>query len=216
MQNNEEVKNYCTLYIVRHGETDWNVKHIVQGHYNDTPLNTTGEKQAKALSSELKHVHFDKVFSSDLQRASKTAEIIVLEKKLAVETTRLLRERQFGRFEGQPGENLKIIDELYDVLKEEEQKFSYKPFPDIESDEELMQRFITFTREVCAAYIGKTVLIVTHGAVMRTFLVHLGFLTYKEPPRGVIANTAYIKLLSDGVDFFIKETKGIKKPVDNT
>lgn len=208
----QDRQNYCTLYIVRHGETDWNVNQIVQGHYNDIFLNDKGETQAKELANGLKHVRFDKIFSSDLQRARKTAEIIALERKLAVETTQVLRERKFGRFEGQHGENLKIIDDLYDTLKEEE-KFTYKPFPDIESDEEVVKRFITFIREVCVAYPGKTILIVTHGGTMRTFLIHIGFLARKNALRGIISNTAYIKLLSDGVDFFIKETQGIKHPL---
>lgn len=204
----ESRKSYCTLYIVRHGETDWNINRIIQGHYHDTTLNANGETQAKELAKELKDIHFDKAFSSDLKRAQRTAEIIALERELAIETTKVLRERKFGRFEGKPGENLKLVDQLYDALKEEE-KFFYKPFPEMESDEEVIGRFITFIRETSVAYPGKTILVVTHGGLMRVLLIHLGFLKREQLQKGSITNTAYIKLLSDGVDFFIKEAKGV-------
>ncbi|GIW64747.1 MAG: hypothetical protein KatS3mg092_0680 [Patescibacteria group bacterium] len=48
------MKNYSTLYLVRHGETDWNVKGLVQGH-SDIPLNDKGRWQAKELSKKLSH-----------------------------------------------------------------------------------------------------------------------------------------------------------------
>src|SRR5579872_7049036 len=92
-------KNLCTLYIVRHGETQWNVERRVQGQI-DTPLTEHGKEQAKALGNLFKTIHFDAVFSSDLLRAQRTAELITLEKKLAVVTSELLRERSFGSFEG--------------------------------------------------------------------------------------------------------------------
>lgn len=71
-------EEYCTLYIVRHGQTDWNVRKIIQGH-SDIPLNTEGQEQARVLAESLKNVHFDKIISSDLVRAKRTAEIVALE-----------------------------------------------------------------------------------------------------------------------------------------
>lgn len=64
----------------------------------------------------------------------------------------------------------------------------------------------TYLREVAVAYQGKDILVVSHGGVMRILLDHLG----KRVARGATANTAYIKLESDGVEFFVKETEGIK------
>ena len=89
------MNNLTTIYIVRHGETNQNVKRIIEGH-GDTPLNENGEMQAKLISEKLRHVQFDLAFSSDLLRAKRTAEIIALEHNLLVETTRLLRERYYG------------------------------------------------------------------------------------------------------------------------
>lgn len=197
-------QNYCTLYVVRHGQTYWNTKKLLQGH-TDIPLNKTGEEQARIFGQTLKDTKFDAVFSSDLLRAKKTAEIMVLEKKLAVETTKLLRERRYGKFEGQKAESLEEFDRLKDTL-EKEARLKYKPSPDVESDEELIGRVITFLREISVSFIGKNVLVVSHGGVMAALLRHLG----RSLPHGAIENNAYIVLTSDGVDFFVKKTEGIK------
>lgn len=63
------------IYIVRHGQTDWNLEGRYQGR-TDIDLNETGIKQAEKIRQELKSVKFDKVFSSPLKRAYKTAQII--------------------------------------------------------------------------------------------------------------------------------------------
>ena len=197
---------------MRHGETEWNVEGLLQGH-SDSTLTEKGANQAKFLGEKLKNIHFDAVFSSDSIRAVKTAEIITMEKNLAVTTTKLLRERAFGKFEGK--KYSVFADELKDLLKEFEalpdnRKKSYK-FPEVESDEEIMGRFITFLRETAVAYQNKTVLVVTHGGVMRALLVHLGYGTYAQIQPTSVKNGSYIKLESDGIDFFIKETKGVLK-----
>ncbi|MDD5416024.1 MAG: histidine phosphatase family protein [Candidatus Daviesbacteria bacterium] len=205
MANNGQ--NYCTLYIVRHGQTDWNLKEITQGETN-IPLNNKGIKQAKALGKNLKNIHFDVVFSSDLIRAKQTAEVINLERKLAIKTAKALRERRYGKHEGTPQSEMKEIYDTWEKLSKKE-RLSYKPYESYETDEEIIGRYITFLREVAVLYLGKTVLIVSHGGVMRVLLNHLSEKIYFT---NSISNAAFIKLESDGVDFFIKELKGIKNP----
>ena len=195
------MKNYCTIYLTRHGETEWNEKKLIQGH-SDIPLNENGELQSKQLGEKLKDIHFEAVFSSDLIRAIRTAEIIILEKKLAVVTTKTLRERLFGRFEGKHIDELrKILGELIFFSKERQKKLDLN---DIENDEEVMGRFIPFIREVAIAYKGKNVLMVSHGGLMRAFLDRIGFKTpkYSERP---MKNAGYLIIKSDGVDFFVRE-----------
>lgn len=198
-----------TFYIIRHGETEWNVKGILQGH-TDSPLTKQGEIQAEETAKELRNIQFNLAFSSDLIRAKRTAEIIALEHKLAVQTTQLLRERSFGEYEGKHYSAIKTLDELFEKLNDEE-KFTYTS-EGVESDEQLISRFITFLRETAITHPEKTVLVGTHGGMMKALLIHLGYGTYKTINHGSVSNGAYIKLTSDGVDFFIKETKGIKKP----
>lgn len=194
------------FYIVRHGETTWNVAKLLQGH-QDSPLTDDGIIQVKELAQQFASVHFDHVFSSDLMRAKRTAELLTITKKLAINTTHLLRERSFGKYEGKPrevfqAENEELIKQ-YEALSQNEQwKFKYGD--GMESSEEIVTRLLTFLRETAVTYEGKTILIVTHGGVLRTLLQHLG-----QGKPGTINNTAYIKLQSDGTDFEILETQGI-------
>jgi len=204
------MQNYCTFYIVRHGETQWNVEGRIQGQ-GDSPLTEEGLLQIKETARELKKIKFDAAFSSDLLRAKRTAEIIALEHKLAVATNKLLRERNYGYLDGKKGEEaLKETYKIFDTLSDSE-RFKYKIAPDIESDEEIVSRFITFIREVAISHAGKKILIVTHSGLMRALLVHLGWTTYRNFLTHHIGYTSYIVLLSDGVEFFIKTTKGIKR-----
>jgi len=203
---------YTTIYIVRHGETDANKKGIIQG-YGDSALNEEGEKQAKEVADTLKDVAFDVIFSSDLSRARQTAEIINLERKLTINTSHLLRERNWGEYEGKPKgpyreENKKLLEALEQENSSKLWKFKTKG---MESDEELIGRFITILREIAVTYQGKTVLVVAHGGPMRTLLIHLGWGTHKELSSGTLKNAGYIKLESDGIEFIIKDLKGVEK-----
>lgn len=201
---------YCTFYIVRHGETEWNLKQLLQGQ-EDSPLTQKGIQQAEELRKELSSINFDYVFSSDLLRAKRTAQIITLEKKLAIKTSQLLRERSFGKYEGKAWGSYKTelgnLFNDYNKLSDKE-KMNFKN-PEIENDNQLISRFVTFLREIALSYPNKTILVVSHGGMMRALLIHLGFATYSNLPPGAIENCSYIKLDSDGTDFFIKETKNI-------
>ncbi|MFZ6034599.1 MAG: histidine phosphatase family protein [Patescibacteria group bacterium] len=199
---------YCEIYVVRHGQTDWNVKSIIQGQ-SDIELNKTGVLQAEDLSKKLTNVKFDAVFSSDLMRAKRTAEIIVLEKQLAVKTTQALRERYFGPFEGK---DWRQYDREIVALLKKYRKVGYdQKKARMETDESMIGRVIPFLREVAVGYPDKTVLIVSHGGLMRALLIHLGFGTYETLPSGSIGNLGYFKLKSDGVDFFVEETYQISR-----
>lgn len=203
-----------TFYIIRHGETEFNIQGIMQGNTSDSPLTKQGENQASQVAKELSQINFDKVFSSDLLRAKRTAEIITLERKLAVKATQALREQSYGKYEG--GKIKAFEDELKELLIKYEgladsKKMHFRLQEGMETDAEVVSRFITFLREIAVAYPGKNILIVSHGDAIKYFLVHTGFATYKELQGRSIDNCSYVKVQSDGVDFFIKETKGINK-----
>lgn len=196
-----------TFYLIRHGQTDWNNKHLLQGS-TDIPLNMKGEQQARELAQLLKDVTFDLAFSSDLLRTKRTAEIVVLEKNLYVETTKLLRERNFGKLEGQPVTTLIAYLKLLHSLNHEE-RAKHRIAENIENDEEVTTRLITFLRETAITHPGKNVLAVTHSGILRMILLHTGYHTYKESDAMYLANGSYIKLESDGVDIFIREVSGM-------
>lgn len=197
--------NYATFYLVRHGQTDMNVASLLQGHSNSV-LTEKGKQQALQLANELKTVKFDHIFSSDLIRAKDTADIIAVKHKLATQTTKLLRERAWGKLEGKPRDVLKQFDEIYQTLTDKE-KFTYKSYEDIETDKEVTDRFITFIREVAVSYPRKNVLLVSHGSAIGSFLIKIGYWSYKKV-LPTIPQTSYIKFISDGVDFFIEDAKG--------
>ena len=199
-------KQLTNFYIVRHGQTDGNIQQLLQGHM-DIPLNDTGRQQAKETAEKLRKIKFDLAFSSDLMRARETTEIIALEHNLEVQTTQLLRERHFGENEGKNYAALKAFDNLFQSLSYEKQRVAYSG-KNAENDEEICTRLITFIRETAITHPGQTILVGTHGGIMRAFLIHLGFLHYKTG-FDAIENLSYFLLKSDGVDFFIKDSYGI-------
>lgn len=210
--------NLCTIYIVRHGQSQQNERAAkgLREVNNNLPfgsdLTDLGEKQARELSKKLNNIQFDAAFSSDLTRAKRTAEIILKDRKLEVITKEIIRERNWG------SEARKDLEAVKNKIKELQQELSDQgkmqvTVSDVESEAGAVSRLLTFLREIAIAYGNKNVLVVGHGNVMRMLLIHLGWCSYDESIPGSIKNTGYIVLESDGVDFFIKETYMIDKKV---
>ncbi len=87
------------ICFIRHGETDWNVLKRIQGQ-TDIPLNDTGQKQALAMAFNAGHHNFSAIYSSDLQRAHQTAQMLAERLGLEVRDMPELRERNYGIFQG--------------------------------------------------------------------------------------------------------------------
>lgn len=204
---------YCTIYIVRHAQSEANAAKILGGNY---PLTKLGKQQAAQLNKKLSDILFSHVYASDLVRSMETAEILSLARNIAIKTTEVLRERHFGKFDGrlmsEIGEDIERWSKLTEGMTKD-QRFNHNDENGIENDASLIGRYFTFLREVSVANLGKNVLIVSHSNIMRTLLVHLGFASGKQLPRGSIENTGYIQLRSDGTDFFIEKTVGIRRKV---
>lgn len=202
------------FYIVRHGQTEWNVERRIQGH-SDSPLTEEGLVQAKTLGNTLNHISFDVVYSSDLLRAKRTAELIMHEKSLAIKTAQALREKNQGRLEGRLRKEVEEqLKEAYGESWEQKsdiEKMQQRTTPDSETNKEVVSRLTVFLRELAVAYPNKTILIVSHSALMNSFLVHLGFATFNELGPRAIGNAGYMVVESDGIEFFLKETAGIEK-----
>lgn len=156
------------FYIIRHGQTDWNVLGKTQGHGN-SELTKEGIAQAKSVSCELRDI--DLIFSSDLKRAEETAKIISNEinKEIIIDTR--LREMNFGKWEG------KLISE---IKKEYEKTYNtWRNYPSeaqIESGENLhiiKDRVEEFFDEINKKYQNKNILIVSHSITVRVMLLTL-------------------------------------------
>lgn len=210
MKNN----NLCTIYVVRHGESEANALGAKGTPFKSSlefgsKLTAKGRAQAKALAQKFKNIKFDAIFSSDYTRTKETAEILRSERKLAILTTEVIRERQFGSWAGKWHlVKYKLHEEIRNIAEEDKMKFV---FEDVETEEHLYERFNLFLREIAVAYVGKTVLVTCHGNLMRTLLWKLGWATYHQLPSGSIENTGYYIIESDGAEFFLKETHGINK-----
>ena len=87
------------LYIMRHGRTDWNVRHKLQGR-TDIPLNDEGRMMAAEAGKRYADIHFDICYSSPLARAKETAEIFLKGRNVPVYTDDRLVEMGFGVYEG--------------------------------------------------------------------------------------------------------------------
>lgn len=94
------------VYLVRHGETEWNRSGRYQGH-EDVPLNEAGRRQAEQLAAALKGIKLTAVYSSDLKRAYETAAAVARDRELPVHTHAGLREMAFGLWEGLTFEEIK-------------------------------------------------------------------------------------------------------------
>lgn len=100
-------KPELTLYLVRHGQTLFNVKSIVSG-WSDSPLTAKGVKQATGAGEALKDIAFNSAYTSDLGRAHTTAELILEKNAKKTELTPIkdIREENYGGFDGDSDESL--------------------------------------------------------------------------------------------------------------
>ena len=145
------------LYLVRHGETDWNAARRIQGS-TDIPLNDTGRAQAAATARLLTRRSFDAVVASPLSRAYETGAIIAEQLGLAAPSTHPgLAERSYGEAEG-----------LTDA--EVTARYPHDDIPGRESRSALLARVTETLGEIAVRFDAGTVVVATHGAVIRSIV----------------------------------------------
>ncbi len=158
------------IYLMRHGETDWNKKTCFQGQ-TDVPLNDYGRELARITSEALKDVDFQAVFCSPLSRAAETARIMLRDRQIPVFTDDRLKEISFGVKEGSNIERMRNdpAEPFYYLLNE---PGNYVPPEGAESLPELYGRSAAFMRERILPLEKRyeTILIVAHGAMNRSIV----------------------------------------------
>lgn len=203
--------NVTKLYVVRHGESEYNRDNIVSGHV-DPPLTELGKQQARLTRDKLSATAFDVAYSSDLQRAVDTGTIVFGAPIPKTHQLPALRERFFGDFEGRPNAeyqaSLAAKQVVFDQLSEAD-KWKHKNTPNIESDHELSERFVTALAEIAQGSVGKTVLVAAHGGTVRTMLIKLGYVTRPQLQAGSISNAAYVELDYLNGEFSVIDHDGI-------
>ena len=182
------------VIIVRHGQTEWNIAGIRQGHL-DSRLTSRGILQAKALGERLSREKFAAIYSSDLGRAVQTAMAIADVTGHEVITDPRLRERHLGIFQGLNG------DQIQSRYPEERRLLrSIGPdyvIPGGESMRQQVERNVGYLNELAEKHAGETVVVVTHGGVVSGFFRHTLAIPLDAPRRFEFVNA--------GLNVFFRE-----------
>ena len=176
------MNNNLKLYIVRHGQTEWNVLKKFQGQLN-SPLTLEGIEKIKETSIELENIKFEAVYTSELGRTISTAEIILqynnserikdTNKKLKPQKLSELNEIYFGEWQGM---NFK---EIFLKYPKEAHNYFYEVknynAKNIKAEElkDGLERFLKGINKIVNKHKSGNILIVTHGTVLELFLNYI-------------------------------------------
>ena len=155
------------LYLIRHGQTEWNLSKKMQGS-KDSPLTAQGEQVALDLGAKLKDTKFDKIYASSIKRAATTAGLIFPGQE--IEQTPLLRELAMGKWEGM---TYAEIESAYPTGWEAffNNPFEFEPTADGEVFADMEQRLVDFLAETdLLSQTNQRIAIVSHRLTLRMLL----------------------------------------------
>jgi probable phosphoglycerate mutase len=155
------------IYLVRHGQTEWNEERRMQGSQN-SDMTAMGKEDSKYLAKELSRTEFSQIYSSPLERAMATARYIQMGRTQEIVPLAAFREMSFGEWEGMADSDVKAKypDEHYNFWN---RPHLYKPLGG-ETFEELRERVKKGLEDLIATAEGERILLVTHTFVIRTIL----------------------------------------------
>lgn len=158
------------IYVVRHGQTQWNVQNKVCG-MTDVCLTETGKKQAEALADVVENYTVDVILVSPLKRTVETGEIIAKRNNIPIRSEPLLIEQNYGIYEG--------VDRKDDRFLGNKRNFAYK-YPGGESMMQVAYRIYGLIEKIKTQYQNKNVLLVTHGGICRIIKTYFEDMTNDE------------------------------------
>ena len=158
------------LYLVRHGETEWNVQNKICGR-TDLPLTENGLQQAQTLAAKLADTPLDRIIASPLQRAQQTAAAVADVHHLPVETDDRLIEQNYGIFEGQSRFDTAFLDN--------KRQFAFC-YPGGESMMKVAARTYSLVEELAEKYPDENIVLVCHGGVCRVLRTYFIDMTNEE------------------------------------
>jgi len=158
------------LYLVRHGETEWNKVSKIQGR-TDTQLSSHGVEQAKKLAERLSEEDINVIYSSSLQRALKTARIIAEHKSCSIYESEAYHEIRLGPWEGM---TMNEIQEKYGehLVTYRDNPANFK-LPGAETFEQLSERTYRAIQEIVARHSGSNILLVSHGTAIKAAIIRI-------------------------------------------
>ncbi|HSI90655.1 MAG TPA: histidine phosphatase family protein [Adhaeribacter sp.] len=159
------------VYLIRHGQTDYNLQNIVQGSGVDAPLNATGQWQAGRFFQHYKDIPFDKVYTSELQRAQQSVAGFV-NLGIPAEAYSGLNEINWGSREGT---KITVEEDRYyhDMLAAWRSGKTDLPISGGESPEDVARRQLPVLELIKSRPEEEQILICMHGRAMRVFLCQL-------------------------------------------
>lgn len=161
------------LYIIRHGETHWNSKNLLQGRA-DIELNENGRELAGITGQNLHHLSFDKIYSSPLIRAYETACLIRGHRNIPIIRDDRLQEISFGEYEGKNAKELFANEsDPFHYFFTEPEKF--QPAKGGERFEDVCARGKDFLQNVIEPQAAQQerIMIVAHGAMNKGLMCHI-------------------------------------------
>ena len=189
------------VIIVRHGQTEWNLKLVRQGHL-DSPLTEKGVAQANALAQRLAQEKFTALYSSDLGRAVQTARLIANATGHRIITDQRLRERHLGIFQGLSGEEIrKRFPEEYRCHRTMGPTYI---IPGGESVEQQVARNIGYLNEIAEKHSGEAIVVVSHGGVLSGLFRHTFSIPFEAPRRFEFTNAGLNVFVYDQGNWFLQ------------
>lgn len=197
-----------TFYFIRHGQTDLNLKGIVQGRGVDSPLNETGLRQAQAFYEAFHQVPFDKIYTSTLLRTKQTVKRF-LEQGIPTEELDGLDEISWGIYEGKEQDDtiMKGFEEVVNSWREGNLNLGIE---EGESPNQLVARQKEAMSYMLQQENEETILVCMHGRAMRVMLCHLTDVSVCLMDDFPHTNTALYVLEYDGNSFKIVDHYNIK------
>ena len=158
------------LYLIRHGETAWNLEQRVQGQL-DPPLNERGRQQSQAAADRLAQVKLDALYASDLKRAAEGAELVAAPHRLRPILASELRERHFGALQGYTlADAAQECGSWYDSWSRN--RLNQAP-PGGETHGEMTERVMEFIWGIIEERPGEAVAVVTHGGPIKALVCEM-------------------------------------------
>jgi probable phosphoglycerate mutase len=176
------------LWLIRHGQTDWNAIGRVQGQ-TPTELNAQGRREALEVGEILARSRrkFAACYASDLPRAAETARIIAQQVGLEVVEVPGLRERSFGKLEGATSAEVRAARTAAG-LADSTDLADWTGLSGVESNDALYARSTTALREISERHPAADVVVVTHGGVMGRLLFRTLGIADGAPRRFPLSN----------------------------
>jgi len=165
------------IYLLRHGQTDWNLEGRYQGQ-TDIPLNETGRAQAAELARKMKDTGASAIYSSDLDRAKETASFVAKELDLEVVEIPEIKEVNQGKWEGMLYKDIQTeYSEIFESRKKDPMNIAP---PEGESVKVFLDRILKGFEKILGNHkSGDTIIVVSHGfttAVAKAHFLELDFM----------------------------------------